>query len=310
MAQPMRYGLHQRTRIPKGVILYGAALACAAIILVALAEAKAEGVEAPATQPAEAVRAATLVRQLDDADPQVRRRASMQLNSLGGDALPVVVAAEQTDAGPERRRRLQAALKFLRPRAEREQVLRERSNWEAAAWREAYEKAGRHNPTWDLDARRAIELYLQTGPDPMNGTPAQRDAAIAALEAAVVKRCDDPLIESLHEIMDGTGSRESTRMPYDDVISMLIPKCLRRDYPPSVKLQLIEGYMRSSVFANPQIVMEATRIPQAIARLPGLPKGELDALAQQFFDPKHIAIAMLGRLEGFKVRRQDLIRSI
>src|SRR5579863_1939216 len=34
------------------------------------------------------------------------------------------------------------------------------------------------------------------------------------------------------------------------------------------------------------------------------------ALAQQFFDPKHMAIAMLGRLEGFKVRRQDLIRSI
>ena len=34
------------------------------------------------------------------------------------------------------------------------------------------------------------------------------------------------------------------------------------------------------------------------------------ALAQQFFDPKQIAIAMLGRLEGFKVRRQDLIRSI
>src|SRR5580700_6923282 len=34
------------------------------------------------------------------------------------------------------------------------------------------------------------------------------------------------------------------------------------------------------------------------------------ALAQQFFEPKHMAIAMLGRLEGFKVRRQDLIRSI
>jgi len=34
------------------------------------------------------------------------------------------------------------------------------------------------------------------------------------------------------------------------------------------------------------------------------------ALAQQFFEPKHMAIAMLGRLEGFKVRRQDLIRSL
>jgi len=37
---------------------------------------------------------------------------------------------------------------------------------------------------------------------------------------------------------------------------------------------------------------------------------EVLQLAQQFFDPKHMAIAMLGRLEGFKVRRQDLVRSI
>ena len=33
---------------------------------------------------------------------------------------------------------------------------------------------------------------------------------------------------------------------------------------------------------------------------------EVQALAQQFFDPKQMAVAMLGRLEGFRVRRQDL----
>jgi len=37
---------------------------------------------------------------------------------------------------------------------------------------------------------------------------------------------------------------------------------------------------------------------------------EVLALAQQFFNPKNYALAMLGRLEGFKLRRQDLIRSI
>jgi len=31
-------------------------------------------------------------------------------------------------------------------------------------------------------------------------------------------------------------------------------------------------------------------------------------LAQQFFDPQQTAVAMLGRLEGFRVRRQDLKR--
>ncbi len=34
---------------------------------------------------------------------------------------------------------------------------------------------------------------------------------------------------------------------------------------------------------------------------------EVQTLAQQFFDPRNMAVAMLGRLEGFRVRRQDLI---
>jgi predicted Zn-dependent peptidase len=33
---------------------------------------------------------------------------------------------------------------------------------------------------------------------------------------------------------------------------------------------------------------------------------EVRKLAQQFFDPKTMAVAMLGRLEGFRVRREDL----
>jgi predicted Zn-dependent peptidase len=36
---------------------------------------------------------------------------------------------------------------------------------------------------------------------------------------------------------------------------------------------------------------------------------EVQALAQQFFDPKRMAVAMLGRLDGFKVSRQDLVGS-
>jgi len=34
---------------------------------------------------------------------------------------------------------------------------------------------------------------------------------------------------------------------------------------------------------------------------------EVQKLAQQFFDPQRMAVAMLGRLEGFRVRREDLI---
>ena len=34
---------------------------------------------------------------------------------------------------------------------------------------------------------------------------------------------------------------------------------------------------------------------------------EVQALAQRFFDPKQIAVAMLGPLGSFRLRRQDLI---
>jgi predicted Zn-dependent peptidase len=33
---------------------------------------------------------------------------------------------------------------------------------------------------------------------------------------------------------------------------------------------------------------------------------EVQKLAAQFFDPKRMAVAMLGRLNGFRVSRRDL----
>jgi predicted Zn-dependent peptidase len=34
--------------------------------------------------------------------------------------------------------------------------------------------------------------------------------------------------------------------------------------------------------------------------------GEVQRIAQEFFDPKHITLAMLGNLGDFKIRREDL----
>jgi hypothetical protein len=238
----------------------------------------------PAARPSEAERAAVLVRQLDDPDAQVRRQASMQLNSLGGDALPVVAAAaDQVELDPELRRRLKVALKYLRPRAQRERQSRQRTEWETKAWTEAYDRAGQHDPVWDGDARRGISLYVQTGPDPKQGTLAQRDAAIEALASAVRKHCADPLIESLYLIMDGTGSREGTLFPFDGSLFRTVPECLRRDYPPSVKLQLMEAYMGSRAIVDPRSLNQVPNLLRAVASQPDLPTGELDALALQFF---------------------------
>jgi len=49
-------------------------------------------------------------------------------------------------------------------------------------------------------------------------------------------------------------------------------------------------------------------LDEMLERIERVTAAEVQALAQQFFDPKHMAVAMLGRLEGFRLRREDLTR--
>ena len=46
--------------------------------------------------------------------------------------------------------------------------------------------------------------------------------------------------------------------------------------------------------------------PGDVVRIEKVTADEVQKLARQFFDPKQTSVAMLGRLEGFRVRRQDL----
>jgi predicted Zn-dependent peptidase len=50
-------------------------------------------------------------------------------------------------------------------------------------------------------------------------------------------------------------------------------------------------------------------LDEMLNRVESVTADEVQALAQQFFDPKRMAVAMLGRLDGFRVRRQDLVGS-
>ena len=49
-------------------------------------------------------------------------------------------------------------------------------------------------------------------------------------------------------------------------------------------------------------------LDEMLERIERVTAEEVQKLAQQFFDPQKIAVAMLGRLEGFRLRRQDLAR--
>jgi len=50
-------------------------------------------------------------------------------------------------------------------------------------------------------------------------------------------------------------------------------------------------------------------LDEMLANIEKVTAREVQSLAKQFFDPKNMAVAMLGRLEGFRVRREDLMRN-
>jgi predicted Zn-dependent peptidase len=49
-------------------------------------------------------------------------------------------------------------------------------------------------------------------------------------------------------------------------------------------------------------------IDEMLKQIEAVTAEEVRALAQEFFDPNKFALAMLGRLEGFRLRRQDLVK--
>ena len=49
-------------------------------------------------------------------------------------------------------------------------------------------------------------------------------------------------------------------------------------------------------------------LDEMLERIERVTAEEVQKLSEQFFDPKTMAVAMLGRLEGFRVRREDLMR--
>jgi len=49
-------------------------------------------------------------------------------------------------------------------------------------------------------------------------------------------------------------------------------------------------------------------LDEMLERVEKVTAEEVQNLSEQFFDPKSMAVAMLGRLEGFRVRRADLMR--
>jgi predicted Zn-dependent peptidase len=48
-------------------------------------------------------------------------------------------------------------------------------------------------------------------------------------------------------------------------------------------------------------------VEEIIASIDAVDSGQVQAMAQQLFDPAHIAVTLLGRLDGVKLQRSRLV---
>jgi hypothetical protein len=238
---------------------------------------------AQSTRPSEADRARQVVRDLADVDPEIRRRATLQLNSLGADALDVIEAAVKSDPTPERQRRLRRSLQFLRARAVVDRRLQTRLKWELQQFLDAYDHGGLTGAAWDAPAKRGIELYLTLGLDPQHGPPAARSAALAAFKQAADAGCRDTMVMSMYQLTAGGPFGFHMGVLPADVRDTMFG---RNDpkYPPVVNLVLNADYIREaemSVIGETRQIL--AKILPDVAATPGLPPREFDALAHRAF---------------------------
>jgi predicted Zn-dependent peptidase len=127
-----------------------------------------------------------------------------------------------------------------------------------------------------------------------------RDAGCMLVYAGTSLRSAEKVVKSivheLHEVAATKVSSEELRRAKDHLKGSFV---LSMESTSSRMSNLVRQELYFQKFFSLDEMLE--RIEQVTAE-------EVQALAQQFFDPKHIAVAMLGRLEGFRLRRGDLTR--
>ena len=106
----------------------------------------------------------------------------------------------------------------------------------------------------------------------------------------------DSIVHELHEVTEHLVSPEELRRAKDHLKGSSV-------------LGLESTSSRMSNLARQELYFKKfLTIDEMLERIEQVTAEEVQSLAQQFFDPKRMAVAMLGRLEGFRVRRQDLTR--
>ena len=127
-----------------------------------------------------------------------------------------------------------------------------------------------------------------------------RDAGCMLVYAGTALKNADKVIRSIvHELKEVTDHR-------------VTPEELRRakdHLKGSFVLGLESTSSRMGNLARQELYFKRFfSLDEMLERIEGVTADEVQTLAQQFFEPQKMAVAMLGRLEGFRIRRGDLIR--
>ena len=106
----------------------------------------------------------------------------------------------------------------------------------------------------------------------------------------------DSILQELHEVCEHMVSPEELRRSKDHLKGSSV-------------LGLESTSSRMGNLARQELYFKKfLTIDEMLERIERVTAEEVQALAQQFFHPKRMAVAMLGRLEGFRLRRQDLTK--
>jgi predicted Zn-dependent peptidase len=125
-----------------------------------------------------------------------------------------------------------------------------------------------------------------------------RDAGCMLIYAGTSLRSAGKVVESvvheLRELVDHLATEEEMRRAKDHLKGSFV-------------LGLESTSSRMGNLARQELYFKRFfSLDEMLERIEKVTAKEVQALAEQFFDPRNMAVAMLGRLEGFRVRRGDL----
>jgi hypothetical protein len=277
------------------------AIPCAILLALAVSPRLRAATDTPA-DPAAKVR--ELLPQLDHEDFRVRRRASLLLKNLPGDAWPEVKAAlAGKGLTTEARRHLETVARVLRPRQANETRYNDLA-WNRESAVAAYDAAGRHSPRWDAAAREALRLYPRPSFDPRL-QPNQDAARQLAFERAISAGCDDPLVAYCYaRLLDERGEDAPDRLRINRFYRQASDGIVSSRYPALRKcFVLVNNAKTLPSSAARELFKQVLDLLPAAAREPGVRPALLLGLARACADGLGVGAP---KAEGYRAAQAAL----